>query len=76
MINYNGGSYTLCHAIADFPGDSPGDLGFHEGDIVEITGQIDEHWLRGRLKDSEGIFPASFVTIIENSSHTENGKYC
>ncbi|XP_076117922.1 uncharacterized protein LOC143085459 isoform X1 [Mytilus galloprovincialis] len=72
-----------CESIADFPGESPDDLSFNEGDIIEIIAEIDENWMKGRLKDREGIFPASFVIRIDNPSpeiigspmkHEEVGK--
>lgn len=59
---------TMCQAMADFPGESSDDLSFVEGDIIEITGEIDENWLRGRLKNKEGIFPASFVTVLKTNA--------
>lgn len=63
-----------CEAIADFPGESPDDLSFNEGDIIEIIAEIDENWMKGRLKDREGIFPASFVIRIDNPSPEITGK--
>jgi hypothetical protein len=37
----------MCQAIADFPGESSEDLSFTEGDMIEITREIDENWIRG-----------------------------
>ncbi|XP_052077252.1 SH3 domain-containing protein 19-like isoform X2 [Mytilus californianus] len=64
----------MCQAIADFPGESPEDLSFNEGEIIEVITEIDENWMKGRLKNREGIFPASFVIRIDNPSPEITGS--
>ena len=64
----------MCQAIADFPGESSEDLSFTEGDMIEITREIDENWIRGRLKNKEGIFPASFVIRLDTHTSNSTGK--
>eukprot|EP00038_Savillea_parva_P000247 m.95090 g.95090 ORF g.95090 m.95090 type:complete len:446 (+) comp10086_c2_seq1:1185-2522(+) len=52
----------IYQCIQDFDPQEEVDLGLQVGDLVTVLGQIDEHWLMGRLGDEEGIFPASFTT--------------
>lgn len=51
--------------LRDFNGDCDGDLPLQEGQIVELLGSVGSGWTRGRLDDKVGIFPASFVEIIQ-----------
>ncbi|KND03631.1 uncharacterized protein SPPG_01106 [Spizellomyces punctatus DAOM BR117] len=51
-------------AIADFESEEPGDLPFKSGDVIQVLGDVDENWYRGRLRAMEGIFPKSFVQPV------------
>ena len=53
---------------ADFAADQDGDLGMKEGDDVVVLEIIDADWLRGSLHGAEGMFPASFVDMVEAPS--------
>ena len=54
------------YAIARFPfaGDRPGDLSFGQGDLVELVEVVGSGWLRGRIRDTEGIFPGKWYTVL------------
>ncbi|XP_019851340.1 PREDICTED: rho guanine nucleotide exchange factor 37-like [Amphimedon queenslandica] len=52
-------------ALNDFPGDCPGDLPLLQGQIVELLGNIGSGWSRGKIDESIGIFPTSFVEILQ-----------
>lgn len=49
-------------------GEEEGDLGFIEGEIVEVYSVVDESWWSGKLRrnGAEGIFPRDYVTIMED----------
>uniref|UniRef100_A0A673FZ75 Rho guanine nucleotide exchange factor 4-like n=1 Tax=Sinocyclocheilus rhinocerous TaxID=307959 RepID=A0A673FZ75_9TELE len=43
------------------------ELGFKAGDVIEVVDATNKEWWWGRVLDSEGWFPASFVRVKENS---------
>lgn len=55
-----------CSARFEFEGDDDNELALEEGDVVRIVERVGDEWLRGELKGRQGIFPVSFVEIIED----------
>lgn len=53
-----------CKALYDFEPENDGELGFHEGDIITLTNQIDENWYEGMLRGQSGFFPLSYVEVL------------
>ena len=51
--------------LHDFEGGESGNLPLEEGQIVELLGRIAAGWMRGRLNGKVGIFPASFVDVVQ-----------
>lgn len=39
------------------------ELGFKAGDVIEVVDATNKEWWWGRIMDSEGWFPASFVRV-------------
>lgn len=39
------------------------ELGFKAGDVIEVMDATNREWWWGRVTDSEGWFPASFVRV-------------
>nr|KAF6402438.1 SH3 domain containing GRB2 like 1, endophilin A2 [Rousettus aegyptiacus] len=53
-----------CKALYDFEPENDGELGFHEGDVITLTNQIDENWYEGMLHGQSGFFPLSYVEVL------------
>ena len=51
--------------LFDFKSESDEELGFRKGDEVEILEELDENWWKGRLNDQEGLFPATYVQVLD-----------
>lgn len=52
----------------DFDGEGSGDLCFEEGDYIRLVEKVDSEWFRGELHGKVGIFPLTFVEVIEDLS--------
>lgn len=53
-----------CKALYDFEPLNPGELGFKEGEVIEITRRIDENWFEGTIHGRVGIFPTNYVEVL------------
>ncbi|CAH6788661.1 Noxa1 [Phodopus roborovskii] len=48
----------------DYSAQRPEDLGFHQGDTVDVLCEVDEAWLEGHRDGCIGIFPKCFVVPV------------
>ncbi|XP_041644513.1 vinexin isoform X7 [Cheilinus undulatus] len=63
--------YGEAVALFNFNADLPVELSFRKGEVINITRQVDDKWLEGRITGTSrsGIFPASYVQgVIPNQS--------
>lgn len=54
-----------CVALYDFNAASKDELSLCAGDVIELLERVGSEWLKGRLRDQEGIFPSQFVEVKE-----------
>lgn len=57
------GVTPYCIAAYDYPPQTEEDLGFSAGDHIELVERISADWLKGKLGEKIGMFPASFVDV-------------
>uniref|UniRef100_UPI00398F7EBC neutrophil cytosol factor 4 isoform X2 n=1 Tax=Pristiophorus japonicus TaxID=55135 RepID=UPI00398F7EBC len=55
-------------ALYDFTGANDLELTFKAGDVIHLLKRVNEEWLEGLLCNCTGIFPKSFVRIIQDLS--------
>ncbi|XP_072234225.1 uncharacterized protein arhgef4 isoform X2 [Leuresthes tenuis] len=60
------GSVVYAEALWDHVTMDIQELGFKAGDVIEVVDATNKEWWWGRIMDSEGWFPASFVRLRVN----------
>jgi sorbin and SH3 domain containing protein 1 len=58
----------------DFTAQTNLELPLKKGEIVVLTRRIDHNWWEGRNGNKTGIFPDSYVTVLQEPSQNKPGK--
>lgn len=70
-----GPAFVLARALHNFTAELISELSIKSGDIISFVRVIDSEWLEGTLDGKTGLFPATFVELIDNdSTSTPNGN--
>ena len=56
----------LYKALFDYHSNVQGDLSFNAGDVINLNSKISDEWMEGERNGLTGIFPSSYVEIIED----------
>uniref|UniRef100_A0AAV2JFZ5 Rho guanine nucleotide exchange factor 4 n=1 Tax=Knipowitschia caucasica TaxID=637954 RepID=A0AAV2JFZ5_KNICA len=64
------GSVVFAEALWDHVTMDDQELGFKAGDVIEVVDATNKEWWWGRIQDSEGWFPASFVRLRVNQDES------
>ncbi|TFK50033.1 SH3-domain-containing protein [Heliocybe sulcata] len=61
---------TRAKALWDYNenGETPDDLPFRAGDIIEIISETNPDWWTGRFNGRQGLFPANYVEKLDSTS--------
>lgn len=59
-------SRACVKALYDFEIENEGELGFREGDIIDLIARLDENWFEGQLRGQSGYFPCNYVEVIND----------
>jgi len=54
-----------CEALFVFLSEVSGELSFSPGEVITTTEWVNEEWMKGTIGEREGMFPVSFVKVLE-----------
>lgn len=69
-----GRSTRQCKAIFSYHPAHDDELSLSIGDLIEILGEVEEGWWRGKIGDLEGVFPSNFVVEVDGKSHSKHSS--
>ena len=55
-------------ALYSFVAETERELSFQAGNLLSVTGELDDNWLRGELAGRTGIFPRSYVEFLADTN--------
>uniref|UniRef100_UPI0035902410 neutrophil cytosol factor 4 n=1 Tax=Myxine glutinosa TaxID=7769 RepID=UPI0035902410 len=59
-------------AMFDFLASDEKELSISEGDVISLLQRINDDWFEGSLKNRTGIFPASYVEVVQDLLATDD----
>ncbi|XP_073942959.1 cbl-associated protein isoform X4 [Choristoneura fumiferana] len=65
LNRYDEAERIAARAIYAFNGQTPRELSFKKGDLIQVRRQIDSNWYEGELHGRIGLFPYNYVEILK-----------
>lgn len=64
LVESGNKSKPCCKALYDFEPENEGELGFKEGDIIDLKQKVDDNWFEGSINGRTGYFPVTYVEVL------------
>ncbi|XP_059620996.1 SH3 domain-containing kinase-binding protein 1 [Phlebotomus argentipes] len=61
-------SNRRCKVVYSYTQNNNDELSLAVGDIIEVLGEVEEGWWRGKLGNRVGVFPSNFVLTVDDVS--------
>jgi len=71
LIRTGPGKGRRCKVLFSYHPTHEDELALLVGDEIQLLGEVEEGWWRGRLAGKIGVFPSNFVSVVEESPSTE-----
>lgn len=63
LNRYDEADRVIARALYTFNGQTPRELSFRKGDIINVRRQIDNNWYEGDFHGRIGLFPYNYVEV-------------
>ncbi|XP_045534812.1 uncharacterized protein LOC106720719 isoform X2 [Papilio machaon] len=74
LNRYDEAEKLVAKALYAFNGQTPRELTFKKGDLINVRRQIDSNWYEGEVHGRIGLFPYNYVEILKGDTHTHSPK--
>ncbi|XP_013138913.1 PREDICTED: uncharacterized protein LOC106103651 isoform X1 [Papilio polytes] len=74
LNRYDEAEKLVARALYAFSGQTPRELSFKKGDLINVRRQIDSNWYEGEVHGRIGLFPYNYVEILKGDTYTHSPK--
>ena len=57
-------SVRQCKSVFEFTATDPAEMSFKEGKIINVLKSTETGWWKGKIEQTEGWFPSSYVMVL------------